>query len=224
LAQNHGAQVMEHTEVTGITIKADSVDAQTTKGAFSAARLIITAGAWAKGLLASLDLDLPLYGMRAQEVYFEPTMNPDDYLPEKMPVFIYHSGFDNGQGIYGIPRIGGSWVKVALHGGDRFDHPSQVDYIGDARQVETLHTFTRRYLPALGDGRLASTRVCLYTMTPDEDFVIDQHPAHPNVVIGSPCSGHGFKFSTLIGKILGELAFTGRSDQDLSKFSIQRFL
>lgn len=224
LAQQYGADVKDHTAVTGITVKSDSVDVQTDNGAFSGAKLVITAGAWAKGMLADLGLNLPLTGLQAQEIYFEPAANPDDYLAENMPAFIYHQGFDSGEGIYGIPRVGGSWVKVGVHGGDAFEHPSEVDYARqDHKQIETARAFSRRFIPALGDGRLVSARICFYTATPDEDFIIDRHPEYPHVVIGSPCSGHGFKFSTLIGKILSDLAFDGASSHDLSHFSVTRF-
>lgn len=224
LAQQHGAEMKDHTTVTGITVKTDSVDVQTNNGAFSGAKLVITAGAWAKGLLGQLGLNLPLVGLQAQEIYFEPAANPDDYLAENMPVFIYHRGFGVGEGIYGVPRVGGSWVKVGVHGGDAFDHPSEIDYTRqDHSQIETAQAFSRRFLPTLGAGRLVSARICFYTATPDEDFIIDRHPEYPHVVIGSPCSGHGFKFSTLIGKILSELAFDGTSAHDLSHFSVTRF-
>ncbi len=224
LAERHGAVVKANTRVMGIDVGGDSAAVHTMGESFSAARLIITAGAWTRGLLETLGIDLPLTGQRCQEIYFEPTSNPDWFLPGKMPVFIHHKGFDDGTGIYGLPGIDGSGVKAARHGGDVFTHPAEVDYEPSMDVVEQVRAWTRRYLPAIGNGRLINTRVCLYTMTPDEHFIIDHHPEHKHVMIASPCSGHGFKFSTTIGSILNDLAFKGRTDHDIALFNIGRFL
>jgi glycine/D-amino acid oxidase-like deaminating enzyme len=87
--------------------------------------------------------------------------------------------------------------------------------------VEAMERFAARYLP--GQWMRASARVCLYTMTPDEHFIIDRHPEYPQIVIASPCSGHGFKFSTTIGRILSDLALKGESPLDIGFFSLSRF-
>src|SRR6185503_1884377 len=84
-------------------------------------------------------------------------------------------------------------------------------------EVDAMRGLLRRYLPQ-ADGPLRSASVCLYTNTPDEHFWIDRHPAHSAVLIASPCSGHGFKFSSAVGEILSELATTGKSQFDLSLF------
>jgi glycine/D-amino acid oxidase-like deaminating enzyme len=81
--------------------------------------------------------------------------------------------------------------------------------------------WAKRYMPAAGTEVL-ETRVCLYTMTPDEHFIIDTHPAYPNIVIGSPCSGHGFKFGILTGRMVADLAQGQRLAHET--FSVRRFL
>ncbi len=85
-----------------------------------------------------------------------------------------------------------------------------------------MREFARRYIPAAA-GELASSRACLYTMTPDEHFILDRHPGYPQIIIASCCSGHGFKFSTLLGSILSDLAFDGSTPHDISLFRLSRF-
>lgn len=224
LARQQGATVLEQTPVTAITVQTDGVQVKTIRDTYDAARLIITAGAWGKSLLASIGLDLPLQPIRCQEAYFQPDAERNLFAAEQMPVFIYHGNDYRGFKAYGLPSIDGSGVKVAYHGGTPFDHPSQISYMPDDENVEHIRRFSRKYLPMIGDSSVARTRICLYTMTPDEHFIIDRHPEYPQIVIGSPCSGHGFKFSTMIGHILSELAVSGHTDQDISLFSVKRFL
>jgi sarcosine oxidase len=84
-----------------------------------------------------------------------------------------------------------------------------------------MRRLVERYMPAAA-GRLREARVCLYTNTPDHHFVIDVHPDHPQVIVASPCSGHGFKFASVVGEILADLATEGRSRFDLAPFSLSR--
>ncbi|MFN8531072.1 MAG: N-methyl-L-tryptophan oxidase [Anaerolineae bacterium] len=227
LAQQHGAELRDHTRVTAIRPLGDGVEVATASesgaATHSAARLILTAGAWAKGLLASLDLTVPLQPVHTQEIYFDPAAHPEWYDAGNMPVFIQHIGWHTGEALYGIPSVDGSGVKVAVHGGPPVSTEAGIDYTPDYELVKKVQSGAAGFLPDIGAGKLKNTRVCLYTMTPDEDFIIDPHPAYPQIVIGSPCSGHGFKFSTLIGKILVDLAVKGRSEHDLSRFRVTRF-
>jgi monomeric sarcosine oxidase len=225
LAKGYGAVVRENTEVTRITPHADSVTIETQTGErLSAARLIITAGGWSKRLLSTIGLDLPLTVMRCQEAHFFPQADTELYDSAHMPVFIAHTRAYGDYSLYGLPSHEGSGVKTAFHGGERFEHPSQIDYSPDEAHVEHIRTFTRRHLPAVGAGALGLTRICLYTMTPDDHFIVDLHPEYRHIAIGSPCSGHGFKFSTGIGKILGDLVITSSTDQDIALFTLARFL
>ena len=224
LAQQHGAAIMERSLVTRITVKPSHVEVQTSDDTFQAERLIVTAGAWTRPLLASIGLDLPLQPVRCQDAHFQPVVSPEGFTAEHMPVFICHSKDDQGNKAYGLPSVDGSGVKVAFHGGTAFDDPAQISYEPDPKMVDHIRAFAKKHLPSIGDSPLASTRICLYTMTPDEHFIIDKHPEYPNVVIASPCSGHGFKFSALIGSILADLAVTGRTEHDISLFSVSRFV
>ena len=88
-------------------------------------------------------------------------------------------------------------------------------------EIEAMKHLVRPFLPQLS-GNLRSATVCMYTNTPDGHFLIDQHPEHPQVLIASPCSGHGFKFSSVIGEIVCDLIQQGRSRFDLSLFQRRR--
>lgn len=223
LAKQRGATVLANTPVAKVTVQRDSVEVQTASGtSFTAERLVITAGSWAKSVLRNMGLDLPLTPMRCQVAYFHPP-NPADYAPECFPTFIAHLEHIYGRLPYGMASYLDSGVKVAFHKGQPVGHPSEVNYEPDDDEIERIRSFTRKYLPG-ADAPLASTMICLYTMTPDEHFIIDTHPEHSHVVFGAGFSGHGFKFSTLIGSILADLALKGQTEHDIGLFAVSRFV
>ena len=108
-------------------------------------------------------------------------------------------------------------MKIAWHHDGSNVSPDFVSRDVTPDEVESMRGLLRRYLPH-ADGRFRSAAVCLYTNTPDEHFWIDRHPAHSQVIIASPCSGHGFKFASAIGEILSDLAITRKSQFDLGLF------
>lgn len=223
LAQKRGAIVRDRTPVTKINPQADGVEVVTATDTFSAARLIITAGSWASSLLAPLGIDLPLKIMPCQLGFYQP-LDKAAFAPERFPVFFAHMNGDYGEMPYGIPheddRIG---VKVTtFYGWQTVEHPSQVDYTPSAKWVEQIRNFSRQYIPGAA-GETIDTRRCLYTMTEDKHFIVDRHPVHPQIAIGAGFSGHGFKFTTLIGKILAELATEGETQHNISLFGLERF-
>jgi sarcosine oxidase len=79
-------------------------------------------------------------------------------------------------------------------------------------------------MPAIADGELTGTATCMYTLTPDEDFLIDAHPQHPQILICSPCSGHGYKFASVVGEIMADMAQKGVTAHPIGKFSAGRFV
>lgn len=220
LAKQHGATVLDNTPVLSVAVAGETVTVETAQGRFQGAKLILAAGAWTRKMVNMLGMDLPLTPVKCQENYFEADV-PADYEAGRFPVFIAHFPEEYGFMPYGLPSIDGSGVKVALHGGPPYD-PGQPERQTDTQVTETVRAFMQKYLPGV-NGRLISSRVCLYTMTPDEHFVIDFHPEHANVVIASCCSGHGFKFSPVLGKILADLALTGQTEHDISLFRASRF-
>lgn len=178
----------------------ESVHVRTAAGTYHADRLIVSAGPWAGLLLA--DLGLPLRVLR-KVLFWLAVEEAEPYAPERFPVFIADTGL--GQ-IYGFPVIDEDGLKIADHAGGE---PTTADTVartvrpGEGDNVREIATALFRGVT----DRVTQTAVCLYTMTPDGHFVVDRHPAHPNVVVAAGFSGHGFKFAPAIGELAVALAF-----------------
>jgi sarcosine oxidase len=220
LAHQYGATLIDNTTVLSLTPQPDHFLVQTDTVTYAAQKVTLTGGAWANNLLRQLDFELPLRPVRCQENYFEP-LDEQAFSAENFPIFIAHFPETYGYMPYGLPSFNGSGLKIALHGGSDFD-PMTPDRTPDPAVIQTVRRFVEDMLPR-ANGLLISSRICLYTMTPDEHFVIDQHPDHPNLVIGAACSGHGFKFSNIIGDMLVDVALNGATRYDISLFSATRF-
>ena len=120
-------------------------------------------------------------------------------------------------------RTGKRGVKsVFFRAGGTPCDPDALDRRVREDEIEFLRGYLGRYVPALA-GRCLATDVCMYTNTPDEHFVIDLHPDHPQVSFASPCSGHGYKFATVIAEILADLATDGATRHPIEMFSSRRF-
>jgi sarcosine oxidase len=221
LAQAHGADVRDQTPVESLRVNGDAVEVRAGGAVFSGARAIVAAGGWANDLLAPLDLELPLTVLRCQENYFDGKPAPA-FNPDRFPAFIAYVQDAWDFPAYGIPSVDGSGVKVAWHGGQRVNHAGETKRAPDDDVANRARAFSKRYLPG-ANVPVKYARVCLYTMTPDEHFIVDQHPAYPQVVIGAACSGHGFKFSALLGSIVVDLAQHGQTAHDIRMFSVRRF-
>lgn len=172
---------------------------ETTRGCYRADRLIVTAGAWAGRRLA--DLGLPLTVLRKTLFWFA-VPDPAPFAPERFPVFITSSELGE---IYGFPVGDEPGLKVACHSGGEPTDPAKVDRTVHPGEEAPLVEFLTRLLPGAGRA-VVDSAVCLYTMTPDSDFILDRHPVHQGVVIGAGFSGHGFKFAPAIGEHLADLA------------------
>ena len=224
LAQKYGAAVRDRTPIIKINPQIDGVEVVTPTETLTADRLVITAGSWTKSLLAPLGIDLPLRVMPCQLGFYQPT-DKQAFAPDRFPVFFAHMNGDYGEMPYGIPHEDDSiGVKVTtFYGWQTVEHPSQVDYTPSDEWVESMRGFSRQYIPGAA-GETIYTRRCLYTMTEDKHFIVDRHPVYPQIAFGAGFSGHGFKFSTLIGKILAELVTEGETHHDISLFQLKRFL
>jgi sarcosine oxidase len=215
-ARRLGARIIEDTRVTRITPAAHEVVVETVSGGFRAQRVILAAGPWTSTLLP--DLRLPLSVVRKVVAFFEPS-EPDTFATQRFPIFIYQTprGF-----FYGFGRFGIDGVKLAEHTGGIQVDPDGVDRNFTEADEAPLRWFLGAHLPG-ANGRRLYHRVCLYTRTPDEDFVIDLHPRDPRIVIACGFSGHGFKFGPVIGEILADLALNGRTDHPINRFRCARF-
>lgn len=213
-AERHGAVLHFDRPVLSWAPDGDGVVVSTAGGTLRAARLVVTAGAWTSRLAA--DLALPLIVDRVVNVSFTPA-DPAPFSAERLPAFLISDGTD---GIYGTPAIAGNGVKLGAEGTPT--DPDHVDRVVTPAEVARLRGWVDRFLPG-ASGPVAATLTCIYTVAPDGDFVIDRHPEHDRVVIASPCSGHGFKYTTAIGPLLVELATTGTTRHAIDTFAIGRF-
>jgi glycine/D-amino acid oxidase-like deaminating enzyme len=135
-----------------------------------------------------------------------------------MPIFLWQES--DGRYYYGIPDDG-EGVKTAIHHSGEFTTPDLVRRHVTPEDEFPVREFLRRHMP-WADGPLVSSTTCLYTDSPDEHFIIDFHPRHGNIIMASACSGHGFKFASVVGEIVSDLAVKGRTEQDISLFRLSR--
>ncbi len=183
---------------SGVTVVADD-------GRYLARNLVICGGAWSGSLLAAMGL--PLTVRRKVVLWF--AAEDAAYRYERgCPVF----GFDRPEGFfYGFPAIDELGVKVSDHyGGQVVSHPTALDRDVHLNEETPLRRFLEHHAPRLGT-RVTRRSVCMYTMTPDEHFIVDRHPRHANVVYACGFSGHGFKFAPVIGSVLADLVADGRT-------------
>lgn len=215
MARYHGASILTHTQVSDIRPFEGGVDVVTNKGSFSCQKLIITAGAWMDSVLESIDLNLQLTVTQEQVTYYC-TPNLKEFSVGRFPIFINHGN----QVYYGFPIYGEVATKAAI---DASGAPVTADtrtFEGDPVKEKQLTDWLNRFVPGFTGPKLY-TKTCLYTMPKDRDFVIDQHPAHPQIIICNG-AGHVYKFASLMGKILSEVAIDGHTQYPISDFSIDR--
>lgn len=213
-----GADVFENQAVVDIDIKDNQVTIFTASNHYTAEKLIVTAGAWVPKLLQSIDL--PIKPLRKTIGWFKPTV--EEFYSDNFPCFIFDT--DTIGHYYGFPDFDGGGVKLG-----RMD----LGYDCDADTVNRefgaydddegdIRNFLEQYLPGAA-GELVKGAASMFAMTPDEDFIVDTHPDYKNVCIAGGFSGHGFKFASVIGKILTELSITGETQYDITFLRVNRF-
>jgi sarcosine oxidase len=198
------------------------VEVKTAKDTYTADKLVLTAGAWLPGLLGGLKL--PLRIERQVLHWFEPARNRSYFRPEQCPNNSWE--YEPGKAFYCQADFGEGY-KVAFHH-QGVDMDPDAPPGSPARQVtqaeiDLMRSTLAKFVPDAAGRHLRAT-VCMYTDTPDYHFLVDLHPQHPQVVIGSPCSGHGFKFSAVMGEVLADLAVDGRTRHGTSLFKVGRML
>ncbi len=145
-------------------------------------------------------------------------------MPESFPIFIWIYGNDPSDYMYGFPAINGptGGLKVATEQYRATTTPDTISKEVTQDEINQMYnTCIKGKLPALANKCIKAAS-CLYTVTPDSNFIIDYHPHHDNVIIASPCSGHGFKHSAAIGEVLAQMALDGKSKIDVSNFTFSR--
>ena len=216
-AEEAGATIHTGETVLGWEIQNDSVSIRTNREVYSAARLVVTAGAWA----AKLVPNVATYAIPERQVlgWFQPE-RPELFTPERFPVF----GIWTEEGrYYGFPNysVPGFKIGKSHHLFQKVD-PDTMDREVHPEDEEVLRRFTSRYFP-LAAGELLDRKTCIYTNTPDEQFMIGVLPDQPQVSVAAGFSGHGFKFASVIGEIMADLAQNGVTNYDIELFRLDRF-
>jgi sarcosine oxidase len=193
------------------------VGVRTTRGEYRARRLVITAGPWASRCVPAL---AGLARPERQVLLFTQPRTPAHFRPDRFPVF--NMGAPDGH-FYGLPIHGVPGFKIGLynHRREQVD-PDTVDRAVHAEDEAVLRAGIARYFPD-ADGPTLAMTTCLFTNSPDEHFILDRHPAEPAVTIAAGFSGHGYKFCSVVGEVMADLALDGGSRHDLALFRLDRF-
>lgn len=218
LAIKHGANLVTNTAVQHIDVNdKHGIKISTENTTFYAKKIIVTAGAWAAKLLP--DLNLPIQPTRKAVGWFEAPA--DLYDSNNFPAFFIE---DNDNKAYGFPNLNGTGLKIGKSDGGHAIDPNQ--HTQNFGRYETdegdLRHLLGTYMPR-ANGKLIQGKTCLYTISTDHDFIIDHHPENNQVIFACGFSGHGFKFGSVMGEVLSQMALEGESPYDISMFSLKRF-
>jgi sarcosine oxidase len=218
-AREFGASIRLCTRVREVRPVQDRVEVNLDDGTvIEAGSAVISVGSWVGDIVPALGTVMRL--TRQPLMWFEPRER-NLVQPQRMPVFFFQS---ERALTYGLPDICGTGVKAASHmseGDIRFpDEPRAEVTEGEKAKLRSI---LERYLPAAA-GKVVRTSVCAYTRSPDEHFVLGLHPEAAQIVLASPCSGHGFKFSSLFGEILADLATRQTTHWPIELFKPERFM
>ncbi|MHB1938926.1 MAG: N-methyl-L-tryptophan oxidase [Acidobacteriaceae bacterium] len=197
-----------------------TVRVTTSRGVYESATLILAPGAWAPEMFH--DIKLPLVVQRHVMAWFNPIGGTRPFMPDRFPIYLWENGPDCI--FYGFPAIDGQQggAKVAMHTGGDTCTPQFIDREIHQKDERELREQIASRLPLL-NGPLLAASTCMYTMTPDRHFVVGLHPRYPQVAIACGFSGHGFKFATVIGEVLADLALAGETAHPIEFLSPQRF-
>ncbi|HEY8287003.1 MAG TPA: N-methyl-L-tryptophan oxidase [Chloroflexota bacterium] len=216
LARSHGATLLDNTPVTSISARPDGMEVVTPQATYRCRKLVVAADAWTNQVLAPLGVRLPLTWTQEQVTYYGA---PDlrQFQPDRFPVWIW---YDNPC-FYGLPVHGEErGVKVAQDLGGQEVTPETRTFEPDQKTLARVEGFIRRHLPT-AFGPEVVTKTCMYTLPPDRDFVIDTLPEYPEVSLALG-AGHGYKFASIIGKILSEFAIDGETLCNVADFAVDR--
>jgi len=215
-AKLKGADLHYGEEVLSYEASGSGLIVRTNKGTYEVDKLLITTGPWAGELLA--DLNLPLTVVRQVVAFFDP-LAPELYTPQRCPIYY----FEAPEGCYyGFPSLPGQGLKFGRHDTVEVCTARNVRREIDDAETTKLATVLGKYLPSSA-GTFREAQTCLYTNAPDRDFIVGIHPAHANVVFGSWCGGHGFKFGSVSGKVHADLVINGQTDLPIAFLCADRF-
>jgi sarcosine oxidase len=215
LACDRGAELRDNTPARVVSADSTGVTVATPTGEIHCGRVVVTADAWTNDVVSALGVRLPLTVTQEQVSYFAPDA-PDAFAPGRFPVWIW---MDNPS-FYGFPTFGEPAVKSGQDVGGVTTTGDDRDFAPDPANTAQLQAFMAATFPGSATEVLR-TVTCLYTLTPDRDFVMSALPSHPEVVMGLG-AGHAFKFTPSFGRILADLATDGRTTSDIGAFDLDR--
>lgn len=195
------------------------VEVVTAARTFAASRLVVTAGPWAPQILGTLGL--PLAVERNVMYWFAPLRTPAAFGPERFPIYICE--YRKDAFFYGFPAVLGDGIKVAHHHSGVFCTPETIRREVAPDEVAQMRGLLAGHLPD-ANGSLLQTATCMYTNTPDGHFIIDRHPQWSHVTLACGFSGHGFKFASVVGEVLADLAVDGWTRHPIDLFRLARFV
>ncbi|HKP54488.1 MAG TPA: N-methyl-L-tryptophan oxidase [Chloroflexia bacterium] len=216
LVREMGGEIREGCHVTGLSQRGQATEVEVSGGErVAASHLVLAAGAWGASLLPSMGITLPLSAHKQQVMYISGL--PDSFSAGRFPVFL---NLDND--FYGFPLDEAGLLKVSVHYPGPLVDPD-VPEPPNPGYDDTLRALVRTYIPRAAEGRVPLSRVCMYAMTPDEDFILDRVPGYESVFVAAGFSGHGFKFGPVIGDMMAALVLGERAEFSLEPFALSRF-
>ncbi|XP_060579149.1 monomeric sarcosine oxidase-like [Ruditapes philippinarum] len=219
LARGKGASVVENCPVLNLARNENgTITINTPKSEFICKKVVVTSGAWINHVVGSVGVHVPIYVTQEQVTYLA-TSHMKEYVKDKFPIFIYHS---TKHDIYGMPIHGNSGFKIGVDAGGPFVTAESRTFTPDPVRENNCIDFLKEVLPT-SVGPILYSKTCLYTMPPDRNFIIDTcHRTGFDDVIVCNGAGHAYKFAGLLGKILGEMAIDGKTQYDISPFTLDR--
>lgn len=217
LAILNGADILQQTSTQNIEFKDDEVCVYTDKGNFSAEKIVMTTGAWSRDLIPDLQHHIKI--SRNVICWFKPENDGPHYDSLNMPIFTLADA--NGTA-YGFGRQEIQGIKIGIHDEFNYVDLETLDRSVSNTDQDRLREYVGQYFD-LGQADIIHSSVCLYSMTPDHDFIIGAHPDHARMIMATGFSGHGFKFAPTVGEILKDLVLEKPPAFDLTPFRPDRF-
>jgi monomeric sarcosine oxidase len=215
MATRYGALLRDRSPVSGLTdLGSRGVEVRAGDAVYHCRRVVVCADAWTNDVIADLDRRVPLTVTLEQVTYFQPD-EPGQFVPGRLPLWIWM----DDPSFYGFPCYGEPTVKAAQDCGGAEVSGDERPFEPDAQRLALLAEFMDRTLP--GSGAPVRSKTCLYTLTPDRDFVLGPVPGHDAVLVGMGAA-HGFKFAPTIGRLLADLAVEGGTATDVTPFRLDR--
>ncbi|HEV7239010.1 MAG TPA: N-methyl-L-tryptophan oxidase [Thermoanaerobaculia bacterium] len=216
-AQELGAEVHRRERVVECRVAKGGVQVVTEQRAYRAKKVIVTAGPWVASIFPALaTVAVP---QRQVVIWTQPRRHPEHFTVGVFPVFNLEApeGRFYGFPVYSVP---GFKIGKYYHRRQRVN-PDEIDRDGHREDEKVLREGIRKYFPD-ANGSTIAMQTCMFTNSPDKHFILDLHPAHPEIAIAAGFSGHGFKFCSVVGEIMAQLVLDGRTRHDIRAFALDR--